>query len=105
LDKAKQYLLANDWQVGFQWNPHTVKVRGKERAIPETVAEQLAVIEKAQKNGKYLEAKSAFLQLGQDKEDAWTSSTKARKYYSLFKSEKSKSDAVLEKEFTKKNTI
>ncbi|VEB35181.1 hypothetical protein [Legionella cherrii] len=103
LDKAEQYLLTKDWNVGFQWTPHTVKVEGKEKKIPATVAEQLEVIKRARKSDNYIEAKKEFLQIGQEKELSWTSSNKARKYYSLFKYEENKCDEILEKEFSKKN--
>ncbi|MCW8409617.1 hypothetical protein OQJ13_11610 [Legionella sp. PATHC035] len=101
LDNAEQYLLAKDWNVGFQWTPHIVKVGGKEKKIPATVAQQLEVIQRARENGNYVEAKKAFLQIGQEKELSWTSSNKARKYYSLFKYEESESDDFLQKEFSK----
>ncbi|MCW8400827.1 hypothetical protein OQJ26_18755 [Legionella sp. PATHC038] len=105
LDNAEQYLLAKDWNVGFQWTPHIVKVEGEEKKIPATVAQQLEVIKRARENNNYVEAKKEFLQIGQEKELSWTSSNKARKYYSLFKHEEDKSDEILQKEFSKSKKL
>ncbi|CAM3004043.1 Dot/Icm secretion system substrate [Legionella steigerwaltii] len=102
LDKAEQYLLTKEWNVGLQWTPRTVEVNGEEKSIPATVAEQLEVINRARKDHNYLDAKAEFIRIGHDKEISWTTSSyKARKYYSLFKFEENESDETsLEMEFS-----
>lgn len=99
LDKAERYLLAKDWNVGFQWNKHVEKVRGKDKKVPATVAEQLKVIRQARTDGDYEGAKEKFLQIGQKKEISWNSSKVARNYYSLFKKEDVDLAKDLDKEF------
>ncbi|KTD21435.1 hypothetical protein [Legionella israelensis] len=99
LDKAEKYLLAKNWDVGFQWNKHTEHVNGKDKKIPATVAEQLKTIREARKNDNYLEAKKKFLELGQQKELSWRSSKIAKNYYSLFKKEDASLEKDLENEF------
>ncbi|MGQ3890067.1 hypothetical protein ACQUW5_13680 [Legionella sp. CNM-1927-20] len=106
LDKAKEYLLTKDWDVGIQWNTHTVKLNGKVKKIPATVAAQLDVIKKA-KEGSYQEAKFEYLKLGQAKESTWRSSKPAKNYYSLF-ANKEELDSLakdLEQEFDKSKTV
>ncbi|WP_259331259.1 hypothetical protein [Legionella bozemanae] len=98
LDKAEKYLRTRNWNVGFQWNKHTITVGGKEKKIPATVAHQLEIIERARTdaNYSYLEAKKEFLDIGKQKEISWRSSKVARSYYSLFK--KKPDDITLEKD-------
>ncbi|KTD44356.1 hypothetical protein [Legionella parisiensis] len=101
LDKADKYLRTRNWDVGFQWNKHTIFIGGKEKKIPATVAQQLEVIEQARTdaNYSYLEAKKAFLEIGKQKEITWRSSKVARNYYSLFKKP---DDTTLEKDLDTK---
>ncbi|MGM9453477.1 hypothetical protein ACTAZI_09100 [Legionella bozemanae] len=98
LDKAEKYLRTQNWNVGFQWNKHTITVGGKEKKIPATVAHQLEIIERARTdaNYSYLEAKKEFLDIGKQKEISWRSSKVASSYYSLFK--KKPDDTTLEKD-------
>lgn len=99
LDKAEKYLLANNWDVGFQWNKHIEQVGGKDKKVPATVAEQLKTIREARENDKYVEAKKEFLRLGQEKEMSWRSSKIAKNYYSLFKKKDANLEKILESEF------
>lgn len=102
LDKAEKYLRARNWDVGFQWNEHTILVGDKKKKIPATVDKQLKVIGKARtdaNNYSYLEAKQEFLAIGKQKEISWRSSKVARNYYSLFKKS---DDTTLEKDLDNK---
>lgn len=112
-DKAEHYLRAKDWNVGFQWNTHTITFEGQEKKIPKTVAKQLEIIRQARLNNKYLDAKEIFLRVGREKELSWRSSSPARKYYSLFKEgpcdseskQETRLESDLDKEFSKLSAI
>ncbi|KTD02915.1 hypothetical protein [Fluoribacter gormanii] len=100
LDEADRYLRAKDWNVGLQWNSHTIEVDGKKKKIPATVAEQLKIIEQAQKDNNYVTAKEQFLKIGKEKEISSNSSKTARSYYSLFKNKDKSFEKNLENEFS-----
>lgn len=101
LDKAEKYLLAKNWNVGFQWHKHTVLVDGKEKKIPATVAKQLDIIKKARESENFLEAKKDFINIGRQREHSWGfSSGVAKNYYSIFKKKDASLDKDLDNEFT-----
>ncbi|WP_131781340.1 hypothetical protein [Legionella gresilensis] len=104
LDKAKQYLLHKDWNVGYQREAHTEVVDGKVKKFPATIAEQLKFIKQAEAGTiSFAKAKTEYLELGRKKEITWRSSKPAKNYYSLFTAKKEHNELAkaLEKEFDK----